>query len=850
MSNRERPGDGVPQLADDTSVGRLSGSQRATDSEDAGVEMSIEGLTEPIAVVLCPATAEHPFELIEAGAALDYVRAYCAFEVRLKSQRRYESHVELQLSWLGYLMSLPAELHWSLQLRMEAAPDLRLHLICAAAGPDGTAAYRRLSDVADAVQLSAPILYPVSDLDTVGDEAALNRLLDREIGSAVEIGPRLRPLLPGSEVEAPVRVPVSASTRAVLCQALVKEAHRSGEPAGWTVCVESTLRPLPTSDALMPMVGADREVPVFLPTLDRTLFTDGVANVQAFLYTAGGEVPPSLVAAALAEVGAYQAPGVLLESRRPIRPRELSRSRTAIREARVVRWQQDGSDHPSLAHLADVYQALSFFRLPTPGPRGLPGLPMQATGKEVWLPDAGSRAGIALGNNVYRQHSQPVVLDDDARRRHAWCLGQTGTGKSTLLLNLIEQDMRAGRGLCVLDPHGDLIEMILARVPNERAEDVIVVDPADREVPIGFNFMELRPGDDPNQLIESFIGMLYQLFDPGHTGIIGPRFEQMVRTAMMTAMSVDGMTLVEVVRILTDDEFARQLIPHIKDPIVKRYWTDQFSRRSDWSRDAIDWVVSKFSPWVHNRIVRNIIGQSVSSFSFRECMDDGKIVLVSLAQGILGAHLSTFIGSVLVPRLLLAAFSRADMPPSERRDFCLYVDEAHNYATPTFVDVLSGARKYGLQVVAANQHIHQLPLDVRSAVFGNVATMVAFRCGVQDAAWLSETLQPSAFSPSDFVELPNFRAIARTLMDGAPTPAFTLAVPPPSPVEEDRARRRATILRKQSRHLYGRPRELVEEELAARAQVAAKPTPEHTPASSMAEWLKTREPAQKASDSA
>lgn len=850
MSNPEGPKEPT-RRAEEFAPLRTLGTSPRLDLVQEVTEEDIVLSPDTLAVCVCPAAHATAFESVEARAAGEYFRAYCAFEVRLKSQRGHEPHIDQQLAWLGYLLSVSAELRWSLQLRMEARPELRVCLICTAGGPDGDSAFRRLGHMAEAVRLSAPILYPVADLEPMGDGAELARLMDPEVGSAVEICPRRRAVSPGSEVEAPVRVPVSGGTRALLCRALVEEARRTGGAAGWAVSIDSMLRPLPVPDVPAPAAGSESEGQPFEPALDRSLFTDGVANLQAFLYMNDGEVRPALVAAAVAEVGGYQAPGVRVEPRRPVRPREIARARVAIREARVADWERlHDPEHPSLLHLADTYQALSFFRFPTPGARGLPGLPMPARPREVWLPGAAKREGLVLGSSVYRERSRAVVLDDEARRRHAWCLGQTGTGKSTLLLNLIEQDMRAGRGLCVLDPHGDLIEMILARVPNGRAEDVIVVDPADREMPIGFNFIELRPGDDPNQIIESFLGMLYQLFDPGHTGIIGPRFEQMVRTAMMTAMSVDGMTLVEVVRVLTDEEFTRQLIPHIEDPMVKRYWTDQASRRSDWSRDVTDWVVSKFSPWVHNRIVRNIIGQSASSFSFRECMDEGRIVLVSLAQGILGAHLSTFIGSVLVPRLLLAAFSRADIAPSERRDFCLYVDEAHNYATPTFVDVLSGARKYGLQIVAANQHIHQLPVDVRSAVFGNVGTMVAFRCGVQDAAWLSETLQPSAFTASDFVEIPNFRAIARTLMDGAPTAAFTLAVPPPSAVAEERARRRAAILRKMSRHTYGRPREMVEEEISARAQFGPKRESARPSSTFLDEWLERRKTAQATNDSA
>jgi hypothetical protein len=310
--------------------------------------------------------------------------------------------------------------------------------------------------------------------------------------------------------------------------------------------------------------------------------------------------------------------------------------------------------------------------------------------------------------------------------------------------------------------------------------------------------------------------LLYQLFDPQRTGIIGPRFEHAARNALLTAMASQGTTLVEVVRVLTDPGFARALLPNVRDPMVRRYWTDQIASTSDFHRsEVLDYIVSKFSPFVHNPLVRNIIGQSESTFSLRQIMDEGKILLVNLAQGRLGQKLSTFLGMVLVPRLLFAAMSRMDMPEHERRDFGVFVDEFQQYATPAFVDVLSGARKYRLNLVMANQHAGQLHEDIRQAIFGNVGTLIAMRAGIQDAVLLAAAMRPSEFEVADYIGLTNFRAIAQVLVNGRRTPCFTLATRS-APASQGTAW--AEMVRTQSRQRYGRPRAVVEAAIAERAE--------------------------------
>jgi hypothetical protein len=369
----------------------------------------------------------------------------------------------------------------------------------------------------------------------------------------------------------------------------------------------------------------------------------------------------------------------------------------------------------------------------------------------------------------------------------------------------------------VIDPHGDLIRLILAAMPAHRADDVVLVDPSDHERPVGFNFLKWRDEQERDLIVEDFIGMLYQLYDPHRQGIVGPRFEHSVRNAMLTVMATPGLTLIEVVRVLTDPAFVRTLLPKVTDPLVRRYWTDQIDRTSDFHKSVVlDYVVSKFSNFVQNRLVRNIIGQSHSTFSLRQIMDEEKVLLVNLAQGRLGQKLSTFLGMVIVPRLLHAAFSRADIPEEERRDFFLYVNEFQNYATPAFVDVLAGARKCRLDLTMAHQHVGQLPTEVRAAIFGNVGTLISLRVGVHDAGLLAAAMQPSGFDVADYLELPNFQGIAQVLVDGRRSPCFTLATRAP---REGGDVEWGELVRAQTRERYGRPRAKVEAEIAKRADL-------------------------------
>ncbi|MEK7470468.1 MAG: DUF87 domain-containing protein, partial [Patescibacteria group bacterium] len=301
--------------------------------------------------------------------------------------------------------------------------------------------------------------------------------------------------------------------------------------------------------------------------------------------------------------------------------------------------------------------------------------------------------GLYLGVSNYRGIKRPVYIGNEDRMRHLYIIGKTGTGKSELLKDMILQDIKEGKGVCFMDPHGDAIEDLLKLIPPERAEDVIYFNPSDTERPMGFNLLEANTEDQKHFAATAVINMMYKLFDPYKTGIVGPRFEHAVRNAMLTAMYEPGSTFVEIMRILTDARFVQEILPKVTDPIIRRYWTDQIAQTSDFHKsEVLDYITSKFGRFVTNKLIRNIIGQSQSSFDLRKVMDEGKILLINLAKGSLGEENSNFLGLILVPRVLMAAMSRVDVDMDKRRDFYFYVDEFQNFATPDFAVILSEAR--------------------------------------------------------------------------------------------------------------------------------------------------------------
>lgn len=428
--------------------------------------------------------------------------------------------------------------------------------------------------------------------------------------------------------------------------------------------------------------------------------------------------------------------------------------------------------------------------------------------------------GLFLGTSRYRGVKRSVALSDDDRRRHVYIIGATGVGKTELMKDMILQDIRAGRGICFMDPHGDAVEDLLKLVPPERAEDVIYFNPGDTQRPMGLNLLEAETEDQKHFAATAVINMMYKLFDPYKTGIVGPRFEHAVRNAMLTVMSEEGNTFVEVMRALTDVQFVQGLLPKVTDPIIKRYWTDQIAQTSDFHKsEVLDYITSKFGRFVTNKMVRNMIGQSQSSFSFRDVMDNGKILFINLAKGEIGEENSNFLGLVLVPRILMAAMSRSDTPESERKDFYLYVDEFQNFATPDFAVILSEARKYKLNLTVANQFIGQVEEDVKNAVFGNVGTKIAFRVGVTDANYLAHEFTP-VFGEDDLLNIERFHAYVKTIVNNEPVNPFSIDTTRDlNKIKLQENERVAEIIKEMSRLKYGRDVKLVEVEMARRSKL-------------------------------
>jgi hypothetical protein len=428
--------------------------------------------------------------------------------------------------------------------------------------------------------------------------------------------------------------------------------------------------------------------------------------------------------------------------------------------------------------------------------------------------------GLHLGVSSYRGIKREVFISNEDRMRHIYIIGKTGTGKSEMLKDMILQDIKAGKGLCFMDPHGDAVSDILKLIPPERAEDVIYFNPSDTERPIGMNLLEAKTEDEKHFAATSIINLMYKLFDPYKTGIVGPRFEHGVRNAMLTVMAEPGNTFVELMRAMTDSRYVQELLPKVTDPIIRRYWTDQIAQTSDFHKsEVLDYTVSKFGRFVTNKLIRNIIGQSQSSFDFRKVMDEGKILLINLAKGELGEENSNFLGLLLVPRILMAAMSRSDIPMESRRDFYFYVDEFQNFATPDFAVILSEARKYRLGLCVANQFVGQVEEEVKNAVFGNVGTIISYRVGVTDANYLQHEFTPT-FGEDDLLNVERYHAFIKTIVDNEPVPPFSMDTTKDiAKIKAMESPRIAEIIKEMSRLKYGRDEKLVEAEMNRRSSL-------------------------------
>ncbi len=434
--------------------------------------------------------------------------------------------------------------------------------------------------------------------------------------------------------------------------------------------------------------------------------------------------------------------------------------------------------------------------------------------KQVDGPTQIMEEGFLLGYNEFRGVKKQIRLGTNDRRRHTYMIGQTGTGKSGLLENLALQDMMAGRGFAFIDPHGDSVEKLLGMVPKERFEDIIYFSPGDMESPIGLNLFEFETQDQRDFLIQETISMLYRLYDPGHTGIIGPRYEHWFRNAALTIMSdPNGSTFIDVPQVFNDQAFTNEKLKHVTDRTVLDFWNKEMAQTSDANKsEVLGWFVSKFGAFLSNEMMRNVLGQTKSGFNMREIMDNKKILLVNLSKGRTGELNSQLLGMIFVMKFQAAAMGRANVTEEEREDFALYVDEFQNFATDSFQTILSEARKYRLNLVLANQFMTQLTDNIREAIIGNIGTVISGRIGITDAEILQKKFAPT-FDAEDLTKLPNFQTIASVMINGVPSAAFSMSLVPPMGLPNSQLR---DALKKLSAAKYGRPRAQVEREIFAR----------------------------------
>ncbi len=448
--------------------------------------------------------------------------------------------------------------------------------------------------------------------------------------------------------------------------------------------------------------------------------------------------------------------------------------------------------------------------------------------KEVPAPGGLPTEGLRIGVNKYRGVDTPIFITKDDKRRHIYTIGQTGTGKSTLLTNMMLQDAKAGLGFCFIDPNGDEAEKLLGRIPPERAEDVIYFSPGDTEFPLGLNIMEYDH-DRPEQkdfLVQEAIAMLYKLYDPNHQGMIGPQFESWFRNAALTVMAdPEGGTFIEIPKVFTDDEYLKKKFKFVTDPTIQDFWTGQMAQTDAHTKsEMLGYFASKFGAIANNEMLRNIIGQKKSSLNFREVMDTNKILIVNLSKGLMGEINAKLLGMIFVIKLQMAAMSRADTPESERIDFALYVDEFQNIATDSFATILSEARKYHFNLIVANQYIEQIDEQIRDAVFGNVGSMVIYRVGNEDSEYIAKQFAPQ-FSASDIANIPNHYAAAKIIANGYPVTPFTIKGDPPIDNGVINAELQSAM-RDLSRSKYGRPKAEVAAEVVRSLESSSTVEPE------------------------
>lgn len=467
------------------------------------------------------------------------------------------------------------------------------------------------------------------------------------------------------------------------------------------------------------------------------------------------------------------------------------------------------------ASLLNVEELASLYHFPVAGSEV--GRVKSVTARESAPPSGLPKEGLLLGDSVYRGVRMPVYLSDEDRRRHLYVVGQTGTGKSTLLGNLILNDIERGAGVCVIDPHGDLVETALRHIPPSRIDDVVYFDPGDLMLPMGLNMLEYNRSNPEEKtfIVNEIKGIFNKLFPPE---TMGPMFDQYMANALLLLMEDaenEPATLVEVPRIFTDAAWRNKKLARISNPVVVDFWREEATKAGGDAALAnmTPYITSKFSNFVSNDYVRPIIGQVNSSFNFRDIMDSGKILLVNLSKGKVGDINANLLGMIVVGKILMAAFQRAGTDAADRRDFHVYIDEFQNFTTDSISTIFSEARKYRLTMTVAHQFIAQLTEKVRDSIFGNVGNQLAMRVGPTDAEFLVKQFEPT-FTAQDLVNIDNLNAYAKIMVNGQTSVPFNIEVGKKSWEKGDPAYTQK--LKEYARIKYGAPRHQVEADITKR----------------------------------
>ena len=477
--------------------------------------------------------------------------------------------------------------------------------------------------------------------------------------------------------------------------------------------------------------------------------------------------------------------------------------------------------HPQHKLILSTEELASFFHFPHIKFNNIPAIKWQNY-KVVQAPHNIPKEGLLLGHNHYRGTSTPIHMKRDDRFRHFYVIGQTGTGKSSIFQAMIRQDLINGDGLCVIDPHGSLVEDLLPFVPKNRIDDVIIFDPSDTDRPMGLNLLEGESEEEKDMVALDAMNIMIKMFDEE---IFGPRLQDYFRNGVLTLMSdPQGGTIIEIMRLFTDDAFQRTKVKHVSNPIVKSFWTNQMAKTGAREKqEIIPYFASKFGAFITNGMMRNIIGQPKSSFDLSKCMDEQKILFMNLSKGATGDINSKLLGLIIVSKIQMAALRRQKQEKGARTDFFLYIDEFQNYVTDSIESILSEARKYRLSLNVAHQYMSQIDtsgekkgVNLKDAILGNVGTMMCYKIGAQDAEVMGKEMAPT-FTDQDLINIDKYKAVMKLSVDTQPSKPFSIT--PTNPYTETGDPELGKALKQISRLTYGRSKKFVEKEIFTRLDI-------------------------------